>query len=271
MRLLFYPLGVIILRLWKHYVVLLCFVALTVIAGCSLSQTNNQENNVEKIRQEIIEFDEEIVDEEGQAPTETKDKSDLSDKPDQKQQEEIKAEEEAVDLDTKDSSVANKSDEKPSASKEEAKPKKSTEKKQDTRNKKISKKENKKSTSKPDKQKDEKPKKEPPKQETKETVTVSVSVPKGVKGPNYGPTEIEIEEGSSVYDVLLKTGLSIGANTFGGVYVYGIDGLEEFHEGPMSGWKYKVDGNYPNVGAGSTILKAGQKVEWIYTTDYTND
>lgn len=267
----FYLLGVIILSLWKQYVVLLCFVILTVIAGCGLSETNNQENNVENTREEIIEADEEIVEEEGQAPTETKDKSNLSDKPEQRKVEETEVEEDAVELDTKESSVTNKSDEKPSASKNQAKPKKTSEKKQDTKNQQASKKENKQSTSKPDKVKDEKAKKEPPKQERKERVTVSVSVPKGVKGPNYGPTEIEIEEGSSVYDALLKTGLSIGANTIGGVYVYGIDGLEEFHEGPMSGWKYKVDGNYPNVGAGSTILRAGQKIEWIYTTDYTND
>ncbi len=32
----------------------------------------------------------------------------------------------------------------------------------------------------------------------------------------------------------------------------------------MSGWKYKVNGEYPGVGAGQYQLKVNDKVEWIY-------
>ncbi len=41
----------------------------------------------------------------------------------------------------------------------------------------------------------------------------------------------------------------------------------EFDYGSRSGWKYKVNGSYPSVGAGGYVLKDGDQVEWIYTTN----
>lgn len=50
-------------------------------------------------------------------------------------------------------------------------------------------------------------------------------------------------------------------------YVAGIGGLKEFDQGPLSGWLYKVNGQYPGIGCGIYKLKPGDKVEWIYTVD----
>jgi hypothetical protein len=50
-------------------------------------------------------------------------------------------------------------------------------------------------------------------------------------------------------------------------YVEGIDGLYEFDDGPASGWKYRVNGNVPDVGAGSYKLKPGDRLEWFYTSE----
>jgi len=50
-------------------------------------------------------------------------------------------------------------------------------------------------------------------------------------------------------------------------YVAGIGGLHEFDQGPMSGWLYRVNGQYPGTGCGMYKLQAGDKVEWVYTTD----
>lgn len=52
-------------------------------------------------------------------------------------------------------------------------------------------------------------------------------------------------------------------------YVRGINGLKEFDEGPLSGWKVKVNGTYIDRSAGAYKAANNQKIEWIYTTDYT--
>lgn len=50
-------------------------------------------------------------------------------------------------------------------------------------------------------------------------------------------------------------------------YVEGIDGLYEFDDGPTSGWKYRVNGAVPDVGAGVYKLKPGDRLEWYYVTE----
>ncbi|WP_201319317.1 DUF4430 domain-containing protein [Paenibacillus sp. EPM92] len=54
-------------------------------------------------------------------------------------------------------------------------------------------------------------------------------------------------------------------------YVQGIDNLYEFDEGPKSGWVYKVNGSAPGEGAGAYKVKAGDKIEWLYTLDLGED
>lgn len=101
------------------------------------------------------------------------------------------------------------------------------------------------------------------------TVTLSVVDPDGVGGPTFGPKEVEITSGATALDVLLKTGFDVRYTGNGSTaYVVGVEELKEFDEGPFSGWLFKVDGVEASVSAGAFELKPGQKVEWIYTTDW---
>ena len=47
-------------------------------------------------------------------------------------------------------------------------------------------------------------------------------------------------------------------------YIEGIDGLYEFDNGPTSGWKFRVNGVVPDIGAGVYELKPGDRLEWLY-------
>ena len=60
-------------------------------------------------------------------------------------------------------------------------------------------------------------------------------------------------------------------NSYGSVYIRGINYLYEFSCGPLSGWRYRVDGEYPNFGCSKYELKDGQNIEWIYTCDLGED
>lgn len=84
-------------------------------------------------------------------------------------------------------------------------------------------------------------------------------------------SEIEIEQEKSVYDVLKKlcdqNDIEMKTTGFGPIiYVSGIDGLNEFDHGNQSGWKYKVNGEFVSIGAGSYKVKDGDCIEWVYTT-----
>ncbi len=90
------------------------------------------------------------------------------------------------------------------------------------------------------------------------------------------PTEVEIEEGDTVLDALEKvTGLNdieLSIEWYGTTaYINGIDSLHEFDRGPGSGWMYRVNGVFPNRGAGEILLVPGDKVEWLYTTNLGQD
>lgn len=83
---------------------------------------------------------------------------------------------------------------------------------------------------------------------------------------------LSINDGDTAYSVLKtlcnQKGISMSTKGYGKIiYVKEINGLSEFDYGNMSGWKYKVNGVYPNVGAGAYTLKDGDRVEWVYTTE----
>lgn len=58
---------------------------------------------------------------------------------------------------------------------------------------------------------------------------------------------------------------------YNSAYIEGIANLYEFDCGELSGWMYKVNGWFPNYGCSRYQLKAGDKVEWVYTCDLGND
>lgn len=88
-------------------------------------------------------------------------------------------------------------------------------------------------------------------------------------------TEISINEGDTVFDVLLsaakKNHIQLDYdgsddNEFGTVYIKGINYLYEFDCGELSGWIYRVNGETPSVGCSGYELEDGDVVEWVYTT-----
>lgn len=94
------------------------------------------------------------------------------------------------------------------------------------------------------------------------------------------PTEYVLRPGDTVFDILdravryNKIQLEYqGAheNSFGSVYIRGIHYLYEFSCGPLSGWMYRVDGEFPNYGCSRYVLRDGQTIEWVYTCDLGRD
>ena len=87
-----------------------------------------------------------------------------------------------------------------------------------------------------------------------------------------GKTAVEISSGDSVYNVLKKAckkkKIVLSAENTGlGIYVAGIDGFYEKDAGGESGWKYKVNGKYPNDSAGDIKVKNGDVIEWVYVLE----
>lgn len=92
-------------------------------------------------------------------------------------------------------------------------------------------------------------------------------------------TEVEFTEGETVFDALQKvtrqTGIQMEFRNdklyTGGAYIEGIGYLYEFDGGPLSGWMYKVNGQFPNYGCAGYTLKEGDEVIWVYTCDLGTD
>ncbi len=93
-------------------------------------------------------------------------------------------------------------------------------------------------------------------------------------------TEYVLRPGDTVYDILDRAVRhnkiqmeyqGADKNSYKSVYIKGINYLYEFSCGPLSGWMYKVDGEFPNYGCSKYKLKDGQKIEWVYTCDLGRD
>ena len=94
------------------------------------------------------------------------------------------------------------------------------------------------------------------------------------------PTEYVLRPGDTVFDLLDRAVRynkiqmeyqGAEQNSVGSVYVQGIHYLYEFSCGPLSGWMYRVDGEFPNYGCSKYELKDGQVIEWVYTCDLGRD
>ena len=92
------------------------------------------------------------------------------------------------------------------------------------------------------------------------------------------PTVFPLEEGESVFDLLLwvtrekKIHMEYSeAPLYGSAYIEGIHNLYEFDCGEVSGWMYSVNGWYPNYGCSGYKLEPGDVVEWRFTCDGGDD
>ena len=89
-------------------------------------------------------------------------------------------------------------------------------------------------------------------------------------------TTFSADEGDTVYDVLLQAAkanniLLDNRGTEGAAYIAGINSLYEFAYGELSGWMYRVNGEFPDVGCQSYTLSDGDNIEWLYTTNIGKD
>lgn len=79
---------------------------------------------------------------------------------------------------------------------------------------------------------------------------------------------LNLKDGASVYDALkAKYSKVTITNTFGSIYVSGINNICEFQHGSGSGWIYKVNREKSNQSCNKNTIKNGDKVRWIYTLD----
>lgn len=84
--------------------------------------------------------------------------------------------------------------------------------------------------------------------------------------------------GESVFDVLNREMRTqkihmeyVASPLYGTAYIEGIGNLYEFDAGDLSGWMYRVNGEFPRFGCSKYTLKSGDRVEWLYTCDLGRD
>lgn len=94
----------------------------------------------------------------------------------------------------------------------------------------------------------------------------------------YPAKTVEAKEGESVFDLLLRLSVDeklhmefVNTPMYGSAYIEGINNLYEFDAGDLSGWMYRVNGEFPNYGCSKYELKDGDIVEWLYTCDLGRD
>jgi len=89
---------------------------------------------------------------------------------------------------------------------------------------------------------------------------------------------VPFTEGDSVFDVLLRTAQEqklhmeyMDSPIYNSAYIEGIANLYEFDCGPLSGWMYSVNGQFPNFGCSKYAVKDSDVIQWVYTCDLGAD
>lgn len=97
-------------------------------------------------------------------------------------------------------------------------------------------------------------------------------------GVIYPEKEVVFYENESVFNVLLREMKQnrihleyVKTPAFGSVYIEGINNIYEFDCGDLSGWMYKVNGEFPSYGCSQYTLKDGDRIEFVYTCDLGKD
>ena len=99
-----------------------------------------------------------------------------------------------------------------------------------------------------------------------------------VDGVILAPVEALAYEGESVFDILrrelkrAKIHLEFMNTPFyNSAYIEGIHNLYEFDAGELSGWVYKVNDAFPNIGSSRCLLSPGDRIEWHYSLELGQD
>lgn len=94
------------------------------------------------------------------------------------------------------------------------------------------------------------------------------------------PTEYVLRKGDTAFDLLKRVTKhekiqieyqGADKNIYETAYIQGISYLYEFSCGPLSGWMYRVNGEFQGVGCSRYELKDGDKLTFIYTCDLGRD
>jgi len=135
-------------------------------------------------------------------------------------------------------------------------------------------------------------------QEDSETITLSIRcdavlenyerLDDQLQDPKYVPedgtilpeTKYVLRPKDSVFDLLVRATRheqiqmeyqGAGENLYGSAYILGIHHIYEFSCGPLSGWMYRVNGEYPSRGCSRYLPVNGDHIEFIYTCDLGRD
>lgn len=91
-------------------------------------------------------------------------------------------------------------------------------------------------------------------------------------GVIFAEQAVTFYEGESVFNVLLremkkhKIHMEFSDTAaYHNVYIEGINNLYEYDCGELSGWMYKVNGQFPNYSCSRYRLKEGDRIEVVYT------
>ena len=94
----------------------------------------------------------------------------------------------------------------------------------------------------------------------------------------FPETKAEIKDGDSVFDILLREMQSHKIHmefsktpAYDNVYIEGIGNLYEFDCGELSGWMYRVNGEFPKYGCSDFKVSPGDKIEFLYTCNLGRD
>lgn len=94
------------------------------------------------------------------------------------------------------------------------------------------------------------------------------------------PTRFVLHENDTVFTILQKATRQhqiqmeyqgAGESIYKSAYIQGIHYLYEFSAGPNSGWMYRVNEKFPNIGVSRYKLQDGDEIEFMYTTDLGED
>lgn len=97
-------------------------------------------------------------------------------------------------------------------------------------------------------------------------------------GTVLAETKYALREGDTAFDILVRAAKThriqmeySGAKETKTVYIEGIANIYEFSCGDLSGWTYLVNGERPQVGSSACTLRDGDKIEWVYTCELSED
>ena len=94
------------------------------------------------------------------------------------------------------------------------------------------------------------------------------------------PTKYVLRPNDTVFDIVQRVTRhekiqfeyqGANENIYQSAYIQGINYLYEFSCGPLSGWMYAVNGDFPSAGVSQYKLKNGDQIALYYTCDLGRD